>query len=272
MGLVREISTTPLEQLHCFKAVGFDAFFSMYGAAGQDIAEMRRFADDIGLVYQSVHGPASKIEHLWDSSAYTPIALDEIMRCLDACAENQVPIVVIHAYRGFNRNFPTSFGIDNFHKIVDHARTCGVQVAIENMEGPAYLEALMKAFEQDPTVGFCWDSGHENCYYGGADLLASYGKHLIATHLNDNLGCRQETIAATDDLHLIPYDGIIDWEQALTRLNRCHYEGTLTFEVKIHPLAVQTLGVDYARIPFREYVARVHQIATQFRHRLATFA
>lgn len=46
-------------------------------------------------------------------------------------------------------------------------------------------------------------------------MLDKYGDRLIATHLNDNLGVSDfdGKVTWTDDLHLLPFDGIIDWRQ-----------------------------------------------------------
>ena len=44
----------------------------------------------------------------------------------------------------------------------------------------------------------------------GKDMLELYGDRLIATHINDNLGVSNSDgkIFRTDDLHLLPFDGI----------------------------------------------------------------
>ena len=97
------------------------------------------------------------------------------------------------------------------------------------------LAALLAHFRDDPNVGLCWDSGHEACYTH-RDLLAEpgHGEKLIATHLNDNLGTRDFGGERTglDDLHLLPFDGIIDWQDVAEHLNRWNYDDILMFELK----------------------------------------
>ena len=46
-------------------------------------------------------------------------------------------------------------------------------------------------------------------------MLALYGEKLICTHLNDNLGIKDFEGKTTwhDDLHLLPFDGIADWNK-----------------------------------------------------------
>ena len=98
------------------------------------------------------------------------------------------------------------------------------------MESIPHLQALMEAF---PDVGLCWDSGHAHCYNREYDLLGLYGHRLMATHLNDNFGMRSEdgSISKYDDLHLLPFDGTLDWDAAIKQLEG--FSGPLTFELSI---------------------------------------
>lgn len=60
--------------------------------------------------------------------------------------------------------------------------------------------------------------------------MALYGDKLIGTHLNDNLGIKDFTgkITWLDDLHLLPFDGIADWDSIVQRLCRYQFEGPLS--------------------------------------------
>ena len=64
-------------------------------------------------------------------------------------------------------------------------------------------------------------------------MTALYGDRLFCTHINDNLGISDfgGRIYWTDDLHLLPFDGIIDWKGVASRLNRVGYDDILTFEL-----------------------------------------
>ena len=134
---------------------------------------------------------------------------------LEACARCGIPVLVAHTWIGFAYTFDAEklyFG--NFDALVTRAKELGVKIAFENTEGEEYLFALLERYKDEPAVGFCWDSGHELCYNHGQDLLAQYGCRLLVTHLNDNLGISRfdGRVYWTDDLHLLPYDGIADWE------------------------------------------------------------
>ena len=222
-----------IEQIDLYKKVGFDGFFVSWDE-NVDLKEIREHADRVGMYFQSVHAPFSKMDHLWYPSEYTEPTVQRLLNCLQACAENQIPIMVLHAFISFGRNEATVEGVENFRRVVDAARDTGVKLAFENTEGEAYLAALMEAFRDEPHVGFCWDTGHEMCYNHHQDLLEKYGDRLLCTHLNDNLGIRdpEGKITFHDDLHLLPFDGVADWKDITDRLNRHGFEGPLTFELK----------------------------------------
>jgi sugar phosphate isomerase/epimerase len=58
------------------------------------------------------------------------------------------------------------------------------------------------------------------------DAIETVSEHLVTTHVHDNRG-------RTDD-HLLPFEGTIDWQAALTGIQKVGYEGTLLLEVAAH--------------------------------------
>ena len=64
-------------------------------------------------------------------------------------------------------------------------------------------------------------------------MLALYGHKLIATHINDNLGVSDYggRIFWTDDLHLLPFDGTVDWEDVAFGMRCSEFSGILDVEV-----------------------------------------
>lgn len=84
----------------------------------------------------------------------------------------------------------------------------------------------MKNIESDH-LGFCYDSGHENCFHQDADCLSLYGNRLFAVHLDDNFG--------DADTHLLPYDGTVNWNSIKEKLKKCESIDYLTLEVDFNP-------------------------------------
>ncbi len=263
LGILHSVKLDALEQLSVFKKAGFDAFFSQWG--DDDTKLLREKADELGLEYQSIHAPFVKMRHMWYQSGQTEIAKQELISCIDEAAEYNVPIVVVHPFIGFDVNEANEFGIENFKNVVEDAKKKGIKIAFENVEGDAYLEALMSAFCNYHNVGFCWDTGHEMCYNRGKDMLALYGNRLIATHINDNMGVRGENITFHDDMHMLPFDGIKDWQDAMDRLDKCGYSEIMTFELKIDLNIDKEYSTGYSTMSFEEYVKEAYNRACKLR-------
>lgn len=261
MELHKDIRLPLEDQIRLLKQVGFEAFFA-YWAPDMDIGSLRRVADGEGMYFQSLHAPSGiGSRHLWYKSEETEHYMGIFLRCLRDCAEHGVPIMVLHSFYGFDLHQPTELGLENYGVIAGEARRLGVKLALENLEGEEYLEALLKHFADDPNVGFCWDSGHE-CCYTHRDLLAipHHGSKLMCTHLNDNLGTRSFDGERTglDDLHLLPFDGVIDWEDVADRLNRWDYDDVLMFELKPSSPPGRRENDPYGRMTPEDYITAAY--------------
>ena len=246
------------EQIKLFKRTGFEAFFTAWD---NKIKKYKEISDNLNMLYQSVHAPTLRSADMWKNDQSAQDAVDELISCVRDCGEAEIPIVVVHPYSGFDEEYiPNQYGVENFCKVVEEAGKWNIKIAFENLEGEEYLNCLMDAFSDYENVGFCWDSGHELCYNKGKDMLKLYGNRLIATHLNDNLGVsdRDGNIFYTDDLHLLPFDGINNWENIAKRLNKCNFNDTLTFELKIVSQPGRHENDKYASMPIEEYIAECY--------------
>lgn len=250
------------EQISLIKKAGFDAFFIGW-YRGLNMCKIRNHADSVGIEIQSVHAPFGKSADMWTEGEQANEAVCELLDCIDECSKAKVDIIVCHTIIGFDKFEPNDTGIKNYKKIVEAAKSKGISIAFENTEGEVYLQKIMNEFKDYDNVGFCWDSGHEQCYNKGRDMLALYGNRLIATHLNDNLGISDfgGEITWTDDLHLLPFDGIIDWVNAVKRLNKCGYDGILTFELNKESKPNRHDNDKYNRIKIEEYIAECYNRA-----------
>lgn len=256
-------------QIKMFKDAGFDGFCTPW-KHGDPIEEYTAYAKEIGMIYQSIHAPFGKSADMWHGDeALAKIAVDELIECVEVCEKNSVPIMVCHTYIGFDDDRkPNEIGLERYGKIVAQAEKHGVKIAFENTEGEEYLAALMEHFKDSPAVGYCWDTGHEMCYNYSKDLLALYGDRLIATHLNDNLGISDFSGHTfwTDDLHLLPFDGIADWDNIAQRLDRHGYNGIMTFELNTKSKPDRHENDKYGDMPLEQYLAEAYTRAC----RLAT--
>ena len=112
-------------------------------------------------------------------------------------------------------------------------------------------------------MGYCWDSGHEMCYNHSDDLLGKFGDCLIMTHINDNLGISRfdGKTFCTDDLHLLPYDGIADWEYNINRLKKSQKQDILNFELNITSKPDRHENDAYAEMSLTQFFTEAYKRA-----------
>lgn len=250
------------EVLRLLKKLGFDGISPTWQGR-EEPEETLRLARDIGLSIHSLHAPHDRSCQLWEQTD-SPI-LQQTFACAEACAEWNIPILVIHPWGKFDYTFrEEDLFYENFDRLVEYAAKKGVQIAFENLQGPEYLMALLDRYENAPNVGFCWDSGHELCYPPPADLLKKYGNRLLFTHLNDNYGPTQPELWSGDDLHLLPGDGKADWNVVLQRLKAAAPQQVLNFELKVNPKPGKCKVDLYSHLPLEEYLQTATQRAKAF--------
>lgn len=230
-----------------------------------EIAVYKKIADENGMIYQSLHAPFGRAADFWkEDKAVSTAAVRELKLCLSACAANGIPLMVAHAFIGFEDHRPTDAGIDHFGEVVLEAERLGVKICFENTEGEEYLAALMEAFRGCKHVGFCWDTGHEQCYNRGRSMMELYGEKIFSTHLNDNLGVSDfsgKRICWTDDLHLPPFDGICDWNAIAAGLAKYGFTDTLTFELCIRSKPNRFENDVYGKMPVEEFLTEAFKRA-----------
>lgn len=251
------------EQVRLFHKTGFEAFFTEW-QRGEDLTELALLSEELGMIFQSVHAPFGKSKDMWHGDdEKAKLAVSELVECIDECAKQNVTLMVAHAFIGFEDHNPTEQGLENYGKVIEYARKKGVKIAFENTEGEEYLAALMNEFSEYENVGFCWDTGHEMCYNRSRDLLSLYGDKLLCTHINDNLGIRDFNgrITYIDDLHLLPFDGIADWDDIASRLDKCGFDGVMTFELSTVSKPGRHENDVYRDMKFESYIAQCYMRA-----------
>ncbi len=224
------ISASNDEDIEIAAKVGWDGVFNDWKAG--KVAECAEKIRSLGMIYQSVHAPFHKCRYLWYDDESSDRVKKELLDCISECAAAGVDLVIMHAYIGFDDG-PEGFelGFERFGEIFDRASSLGVTVAVENTEGQRCLEALLERFSEYGNVRFCLDTGHRMCYNDGDDLIGKYGDRLFALHINDNMGVTGDVKTWLDDSHMLPFDGVYDWNEFATVLPACGYCSELTFEL-----------------------------------------
>lgn len=259
------------EQIVMLKECGFDAFFTPW-SKDYPIDKWVKLASETGMIYQSVHAPFGGVADLWRNDKQKADAAEkELINCVHSCSDNEIGLMISHCYIGFDGIVDiTDEGIERYGRIISEAERCGVNIAFENTEGLEYLSKLLQVYSDRNNVGFCLDTGHEMCYNFSEDLLARWGDRLIATHLNDNLGIKDfgGKTFWHDDLHLLPFDGICNWDGLAERLKNCGYKGILTFELNRKSKPHRHENDKYEQMSLREYFTEAFVRACRFAAKL----
>ena len=258
------------EQICLYKKTGFEGFFVLWNEGmDEEIEKCAKVGREENMIFQSLHAPWGYCQAMWDENQKerAEMGIAELKHCLDLCKMHNIPVLVSHVFCGFGMDYiPTEFGLQTYGKVIDYAEEIGIKIAFENTEGIEYLKALFERYGDRDCMGFCWDSGHEMCYNYSEDLLALFGHKLFATHINDNLGIRdfEGKIFWHDDLHLLPFDGIADWDYNAQRIVKCGFEDILTFELNTRSKPNRHENDKYEKMPFEEYVAEAYSRACRF--------
>lgn len=252
------------------KNIGFDAI-SPEWRDGAELAEVIEISRECGMIVESLHAPFWNAAAMWsfDENISNP-AKTELLKTLEDCKKWNVPIMVVHPWIGFDYEFDASrLNFQNFDELIARAEEYGITVAFENVEGEEYLYALMEHYKEMDTVGFCWDSGHEMCFNRSLDMLAKYGNRLVMTHLNDNLGISnfEGKLIWTDDLHLLPYDGISDWDENIKRLKKSRRLESLNLELTISSKPNRHENDMYGQMGLELYFTEAYKRACKIAYR-----
>ena len=252
-----------LDQIAITKRVGYDACFT-----GWSPDHMESWANAMaqnGLIYQSVHAPFNKAHKMWEAGEEGEQYTDMLIKCVEDCKKFDVGIMVAHVIIGMDHHFPSALGITRFRRLVEAGEKNGVKIGFENTEGIEYLQAVMDHLGDSPYCCFCWDTGHEQCYNYGEDMMARFGNKLIATHLNDNFGMADRNkMTWLDDSHVMPFDGINDWKSIIDRMDKAGYDGIYTMELTRNSKPNKNTHDIYAHMNVEQFMAealdRMHRM------------
>ncbi len=222
------------EQIPLIARIGYDSFFIDWDKDFENLKTFHKKGRENGLELTSLHAPFTRVHQLWTAGEEGDAVEAELARCIEDCARLEIPVLVSHPFIGFNDHSPTPYGPLRYRRLGELAQRLGVCVAIENVEGEEYLDALLPNLRDIPAIGFCLDTGHEQCYNRGRDMLADYGDLLRYVHINSNVGVTDPAgkITYRDDAHMLPFDGIADMDFLARRLVRHGFDGHLTMELR----------------------------------------
>ena len=245
---------TIFEAIKAAKKAGFDyldmSFFAYCRNDGEMtkenwrdwICQVKECADQNGIRFRQTHGNFV-LGLQWDDPAFPEgkdlLALNT--RCAEASKILGAEWMVVHPMNlprqpVYNRGVNKAANLAYLAPVIEKAKEVGIGIAVENMVDfsrnmrrycggdPEELLDLVDTIN-DPAVGICLDTGHA-CLTSidVPSYIRLAGDRLKALHINDN---RQK-----GDEHLLPFDGLVDWQGVAQALRDIGYDHDYSFEVR----------------------------------------
>ncbi|UCD19677.1 MAG: sugar phosphate isomerase/epimerase [candidate division WOR-3 bacterium] len=193
--------------------------------------DIRALVQGHGLAVCSVHTPFG--EGLDISSPHRGTGdetVDVYRKCIEAAHCLSARVVIFHptAYQiSDNIEIRKKMIVRNLEKLLDHLGKTGVTIAVENDSHDPANDILSFSLDEigDVRYGFCYDSSHDNLVAEPLALLEKYGSRLFTTHISDNRGDKDD--------HMLPYQGIYDWNRFCKVFARIGFFGVFLLEVEM---------------------------------------
>ena len=227
-----------------FEMIRDDSVFNgeNYRAAAKEI---RAIADEKNFPCVQTHAPFSFRQDQWnDPATFEEVVFPRMVRSIEISAILGAKVVVVHplhhmTYHGHEEEI-FQLNMDYYHRLIPYAAEYGIKIGVENMfqrdplrkcivadtcsdadEFVRYIDTL-----NSPQITACLDVGHVALPLGdltAADVIRKLGHdRLGALHIHDN--------DYTNDQHILPYLGKLNWAEIATALGEIDYQGDFTYE------------------------------------------
>lgn len=202
------------EKIDLFQKIGFDFVALDYA----NLVEGVRHCQKIGFPVENVHLLSRDTSLIWLEDERGDAIMNRYCEQIERCVEHGVMTGIAHVTYGSEIAPPGEAGYRRYAKIVECAEKHNFNLCVENTRASEHLVYVMDRFKS-PNVYFCYDSGHDigmahnTKYYN--KFLSSYGDRLGAVHIHDSI--------KDFDLHVIPFDGAIDWDFVSKELAKTKY-------------------------------------------------
>lgn len=216
-----------------FEGIDFNMDIAQYStdAHGPDFyREIKDYAADRGITFRQTHAhfltglvpPEKRMAHI-----------GSIVKGMRNSAALGAQMIVVHPgvfydeAGKWDRELLMDFNTEYYKKLIPHAQEHNIKVAIENLPGhltktPENLLELLDRLDSD-VFTICYDVGHDQIAGNDpVETIRKLGSRIGCTHIHDNDG--------KNDLHTLPYYGVIDWEAVMKAFAESGYAGDLNYE------------------------------------------
>ena len=228
LPLIRESGFSMIEVCSTPEHLNFHDVKSVHGAEER--------IRELGMEAYSLHAPfASRIDIASSTDAQRANSVAEICKAAEAAVILNVHYFVMHPGPENPASIPATeqlsrmqHVIESLNQIAHRCKELGIMCVLENK-----LPHLLFGNTSDilwildginsAEVGVCLDTGHAFLAGDTHNLVRKVSGHLRMIHAHDNGG--------SDDNHLPPGDGRIDWEKFLRDLLEVRFRGAFILEM-----------------------------------------
>lgn len=232
------------DRYRLIKEAGFDGILLWWSEGfgrGNTYREGIGLARKAGLAVENIHTPVQNQNALSFDNLDGEELEDCYLQCIKDCSDLDIPTMVVHLP---NDEYPLDeLGLARISRIAEMAEKCEINVVMENLFNIHNLSLVLDSAGSE-RIGFCYDSCHHANNKNAGDLLARYGNQLMALHLHDNGGTRNQ--------HRLPFDGNIDFISVMKAIAGTGYAGATSLE---------PMNWDYGEISAAEFLSKAYEKA-----------
>lgn len=278
------------ETINLFARAGMDAIdYSLYwheenseayGSHYRDYArELRTLVEKKGMVFNQTHAPFDC--YIFGNDRYNQCMLEATLHAIEFSSLLGADYVIVHPIVcpdevdriAFNRayyekllpaceRFKISIAIENIFTRIGEEQRCVAATCSFGTELAQLIDLL-----QSEWIAGCIDVGHAQLVGEQPDhMVHTMGDRLKCLHIHDN--------NAVKDLHLLPYQGEIQWDALLRALVNTGYRGDLTLEFFgwLQQFSTELLpyAIEFAAHVGRELIRRMNEISKDKKEGIGT--
>ena len=199
-----------------------------------EVKALRVKIEEYGLSVHQAHAPWVGGEPRDRTPEERALWLDAMKKALRGVSALGASMMVVHPlcpYNDSDKNADEVIALNEqfIADVADFAAEYGITVCLENLPFKQHpvssVEAVCGIVDKLSRYNLkvCLDTGHAAIFNPDVAAAVRYiGDRLATLHIHDNMG--------DADSHLVPGDGIIDWERFTKALKEVGYKGVISLE------------------------------------------
>lgn len=105
------------------------------------------------LFVENAHAPYIEANALWEDDLTGHEYTERLITCIEDCVTYEIPTFVVHPTNGKTPLPVSNIGIERLKRIIDRAENLNINIALENMESPQYLEYVFSRIQSNSQIG-----------------------------------------------------------------------------------------------------------------------